>query len=392
MLQRLFSGRLSFPAEARRHRLHLLDGARGLAAFAVLFWHYQSFYFPPGARKPVAGVWDIEPFAEPLYLLYRQGVHAVPVFWLISGFVLAFVYYGAGTSTRSFAVNRFARLYPLHLLTLLLVMVLQIAAQHRFGASLIYGNNDPYHFALQLFFASDWGFEKGFSFNAPIWSVSVEVLVYAAFWLSVRWLPRFGVALPLLATLAAYGLVDAFDAPRTSALTCAYYFFAGVTVCALARAIEPSRNALLAGGAILLAGGALGFALLPTQPPQLFLALPASVAGLMLLSVAAEPWLGARTRKICALIGDNTYGMYLWHVPIILVLFLLLGEAYDMVALASSPWFMAFYMGLVIAVARLGYVGLERPWRDRLRRLGESGEAGSEPGSKAGRDKAAPTP
>lgn len=374
MFERLFSGRLSFPAEAGRHRLHLLDGARGLAAFAVLFWHYQSFYYPPGARKPIAGVWDIEPLAGPLYLLYRQGVHAVPVFWLISGFVLAFVYYGAGASTKSFAVNRLARLYPLHFLTLILVLLLQIASRHQFGASLIYGNNDPYHFALQLVFASDWGFQQGFSFNAPIWSVSVEVLVYAAFWLSVRWLPRWGAVLPLLLTLAAAWLIDAFEAPRTSPLTCGYYFFAGVTICALARALEPSRKALLAGAAALGAGGAFGFFGGGSGTVQLFVALPASVAALMLFSVAAEPWLGARTRKACALIGDNTYGMYLWHVPIILVLFLLLGGTYDMVALASSPWFMAFYMGLVIVVARLGYVGFEKPWRDRLRRLGSGGD------------------
>lgn len=37
---------------------------------------------------------------------------------------------------------------------------------------------------LQLFFASNWGFERGPSFNGPIWSVSVEVLLYALFFIA----------------------------------------------------------------------------------------------------------------------------------------------------------------------------------------------------------------
>lgn len=384
LARRLFSGPLSFPAEAPRPRLHLLDGARGLAAAAVLFWHYQLFFFPLGARRASAEVWALEPFAGPLRLLYRHGLHAVPLFWLISGFVLAFVYYGAGASTRSFAVNRFARLYPLHLLTLLLVAGLQFAAVRRFGAELIYGNNDPYHFALQLAFASDWGFQRGFSFNAPIWSVSVEVLVYALFWLTVRWLPRWGVALPLLLALAAAVLVEAIGAPRTSVLNCAFYFFLGVSFCALARALEPERRALLGIGAVLLAGGALGFALLPAQAWQLLVALPLASGGAMLLALAAEPWLSPGVRRVCAVIGDNTYGMYLWHVPIVLALFVLLAGSHDMMRLASSGWFLALFLGLTIVLARLGYVGFERPWRERLRRRLGSPDAG--------RDKAPVTP
>src|SRR5690606_24787195 len=40
---------------------------------------------------------------------------------------------------------------------------------------------DAYHFWLQTAFVSHWGFEQGESFNAPIWSVSIEVGLYALF-------------------------------------------------------------------------------------------------------------------------------------------------------------------------------------------------------------------
>lgn len=48
------------------------------------------------------------------------------------------------------------------------------------------GCNDWYHFVLQLFFMSNWGWENGFSFNAPIWSVSVEVWLYLMFFCLCR--------------------------------------------------------------------------------------------------------------------------------------------------------------------------------------------------------------
>lgn len=82
----------------------------------------------------------------------------------------------------------------MHFLTLVIVAVLQAVSVARFGASQIYDNNNVYHFVLQLFFASEWGLQAGHSFNAPIWSVSVEILVYAGFWLVHRHLMRWGVA------------------------------------------------------------------------------------------------------------------------------------------------------------------------------------------------------
>ena len=45
--------------------------------------------------------------------------------------------------------------------------------------------HDFYHFVLQFFFISSWGFEDGPSFNGPIWSVSIEIFIYGIFFLSV---------------------------------------------------------------------------------------------------------------------------------------------------------------------------------------------------------------
>ena len=79
--------------------------------------------------------------------------------------------------SKKFFVNRFTRLYPLHFITLIIVAVLQFFSFKSLNQFMIFDYNDIYHFFLNIFFISSWGFEKGMSFNQPIWSVSYEIIV-----------------------------------------------------------------------------------------------------------------------------------------------------------------------------------------------------------------------
>jgi peptidoglycan/LPS O-acetylase OafA/YrhL len=74
---------------------------------------------------------------------------------------------------------------------------------------------------LQLFFASCWGLERATSFNGPVWSISVEVLVYLVFFLVLKlagaavWV---SIAIVMACLLArAFGIVS-------SVLDCLQYF------------------------------------------------------------------------------------------------------------------------------------------------------------------------
>jgi peptidoglycan/LPS O-acetylase OafA/YrhL len=53
--------------------------------------------------------------------------------------------------------------------------------------------NDFYHFFLNIFLISFWGIEKGFSFNTPIWSVSIEILAYIIFFISINFLKKYKI-------------------------------------------------------------------------------------------------------------------------------------------------------------------------------------------------------
>ncbi|MCW6532907.1 acyltransferase [Sphingomonas sp. MMSM20] len=345
----------------RPQRFYLLDASRALAAFAVLFWHYQHFYMPLGTNVPAKGYSLREPLHGLFGLWYDHGHFAVPIFWMISGFVFAAVYLSARHSTRAFAVNRFARLYPLHLLTLVLVALLQIAILAKYGTHWVYPYNDAYHFLLQLFFAGSWGLERGASFNGPVWSVSVEVLIYVFFWVVHRWVGRFGLVLPVV--LAALFFLLSLMIPATPLLACGQYFFVGVALYIVHTALWREERLLA-----LIVAIAFPIGVFALYRGLMVVGLPGVFGSLLLILCAAERYVAPRARGLLGAVGDTTYGMYLWHVPLQLMLFVLLPAAM-IPHLADSLWFLLLFLGGTIAVARISYVAYERPMRDWLRQF-----------------------
>ena len=91
--------------EAPRIRLQSLDIMRGLAALAVLLFHY-SVVLP-----------RIVPAARPIPLAFSEGGYGVHLFFIVSGFVILM---SLERSTASqFLISRFTRLYPVYWLACL---------------------------------------------------------------------------------------------------------------------------------------------------------------------------------------------------------------------------------------------------------------------------------
>jgi peptidoglycan/LPS O-acetylase OafA/YrhL len=162
-----------------------LEVLRFLTAFAILVFHYRHFAFV--ADKPVGLVNDRLPLYGLLHAFYDHGTRGVWIFWCISGFIFFWKYRDA-IADRSvggwrFFVLRFSRLYPLHIATLLLVALVQPLYFNLNGYFFVYQDNDLLHFLPQLLMASNWGFQDVLSFNGPIWSISIEVLVYFFFFI-----------------------------------------------------------------------------------------------------------------------------------------------------------------------------------------------------------------
>jgi peptidoglycan/LPS O-acetylase OafA/YrhL len=106
-------------------RIASLDGLRGIAAVGVMIFHFNYFFLPQAALTSML------PFMRPIL---DHAYLGVDLFFLMSGFVMAHVYGQKLSSNwrahwRDFATMRFARIYPLFVLTTL-VMVVTHALTH----------------------------------------------------------------------------------------------------------------------------------------------------------------------------------------------------------------------------------------------------------------------
>jgi len=351
-----------------------LEFIRFVTAFAVLVWHYQHFFYV--AEQPVDFVREQQPLYCGLSLLYQHGYSGVQIFWCISGFIF-FWKYRDPIAQRivgplKFFVLRFSRLYPLHFGTLLLVAFLQGLYFARQGYFFVYQSNDVRHFLAQLLMASDWlpqGVDH--SFDGPVWSISVEVLVYLLFFVVLRYIGKsawINLAVVLLCVAAKAAKVE------SPILECLGLFYAG-GLGAMALQHFASRKYSLQAGAVLaaalLAPLVLGRALrsygLDQQELSSYVFLVAYVP--VLLYVAAQDLpVPPILQRMVAAAGNMTYSSYLLHFPIQLTIALLCASTGQDIPRYSVAFFTAFMLTTLVASYYV-YRYFEMPTQDRIRTL-----------------------
>ncbi|HWM46410.1 MAG TPA: acyltransferase [Xanthobacteraceae bacterium] len=397
------------PTQAARggadERLSSLDIARSFAALAVVLYHWQHFQFAGYALREGFDR-TVQPLYAVLFPFYSGGWLAVDFFFMLSGYIFFWKYqasvaagaFGAG----KFFVLRFSRLYPLHVVTLLAVAALQAVYFARHGGFFVFPFNDLYHFGLQLFLASHWGLERGPSFNDPVWSLSVEVLLYALFFCLARYTRA---RWPLLLAVSALGFVI-YGSNLSNAIGRGLFCFFIGGLLSYALATPPARHsrfegavygaalllialALVAGGQIdVFAGTIASLAaglhsdLAPLEAAvsnrlarvlsYAFIAgllFPALIASLVLI----ERRFHAQIQR-WSFLGHISYSSYLLHIPLQLACVLLLpGFFTSPSSAASGPALLAFVVVLV-ALSFASFYGFERPAQTFIRRLAASAE------------------
>ena len=78
-------------------------------------------------------------------------------------------------------------------------------------------------------------------------------------------------------------------------------------------------------------------------------------------------------RRASGWLGDCTYGIYLWHVPMQLALMLVILPDGHPAEFTAQGWFLLVWLLAVLIVARVSFVWFERPMRERLRAWAEPG-------------------
>jgi peptidoglycan/LPS O-acetylase OafA/YrhL len=375
-----------------------LDAARGVGAFSVVLWHWSHF-FDEGVG-PTAGEVSTRPFPEIFHWLYSYGWMGVEFFFALSGFIFFHYYYvliydrrvGAG----EFFKRRFARLYPLHGLTLLIVILLQEIYRQKHGSNFVYPPGTAADLLQAVTLTSHWWPNQEYLFNGPSWSISVECFLYALFFVCARFVGDWRVGVFL--ALSAIGLALSFlHWPIGRGMVS---FFSGALVGVGLGLLVRSGWYLRAPGQVLLTVLALGAAMLlgitalPVLAGLLSRVAPAAprLAGvaighlvvllvfpyLVLLLGLIETIRPVRAR-VLRFLGDCSYSIYLLHFPLQLFTVLCLDAAGVGRAVFGQPLTFVAWCALLFGVSALSHYGFEKPMQRRIRALGGVMAAGPSP-------------
>lgn len=176
----------------------LLDLVRGIAALIVLVGHAQ-------AMDLYTGPYPFGPYIQH---------HAVTVFFVLSGLVIAHSVSARSSDLGEYTIARFARIMPVVLLAIAVSILLYVLAE---AAGLDSGASPPTDrltwqtTLLPALFLSESAIGAGLVWNPPFWSLVCEVFFYALFGAAVfmRGKRRI-IALAVIAALAGWKVLALF--------------------------------------------------------------------------------------------------------------------------------------------------------------------------------------
>jgi peptidoglycan/LPS O-acetylase OafA/YrhL len=315
--------------------------------------------------------------------IVSKGYLGVELFFVLSGFILCHVYLRPFGERRfrypDFLWARLARIYPLHLATLIgMGALVAIAALMgiRAGDKVLAWSSIP----AQLTLTQAWGLSPQGGWNHPAWSISAEWFAYLTFpvfaWITwrLRSRPKLALGLTLLLVVGietAFGRLAGF--PLTDA-TIAWGALRIVPCFALGCAIylmwsaDPITRPRLALAAVLVVLGSIGLAAQLGAPDWMAIGL----FGALLLCLASLTTAGSTvlTAPWWVYLGEVSFAIYMvcipWQLIFDKVAHRLPGQAPGVITLPL--WLMEF-LGVIPAAMVLHHL-VERPAREAMRRHG----------------------
>jgi peptidoglycan/LPS O-acetylase OafA/YrhL len=332
---------------SKSSHINNLNAIRFLLAFSVLLGHMVGFFIP----TMQGDVW-ISPFRV-------VGLVAVECFFVISGFLI-FQSWERSTSLKSFALKRGLRILPAYL-----AVVLGCA----FGGALLTT------VSMSEYFGSDWAkyllaniyfmnflqgslpgvFESASTdqVNSSLWTLKIELMFYLSVPVLAWFLRRRPiVAIPViyflaltfkfsfeqLAITSGMGILETLSRQLPGQMS---YFVCGYAIFRYLSEFKRRGHLLLAASiAGLLFDFGIGFPLFR----------PAALAVMTMYVAFVVPHLGDMPR-----LGDMSYGIYIFHMPILHVLMGQFGFQSDLRISAAMS------IAAVLSVAYLSWHWLEKP-------------------------------
>ncbi len=297
-------------ADQTKQHFKVLDGLRGVAAIAVVVFHFMEFVYPDISKNFIG-----------------HGFLAVDFFFCLSGFVIAYAYDQRMTSmgVTAFFKSRLIRLHPLVFLSAILGMLAFFITWDNTGK--------PYDFVtIGLSFISSALLiplpimpERGFSliaFNSPAWSLFYEYMANVAYAFFLCKLSNRNLILCILLSvlaLAAAGyhagiLIGGWDGKTflDGAARVSFSFMMGLLLYRL-RWIINSPLGFVSLSLLLLLSFMLPFFSINwlTEVLVIVFIYP------LLIALGAGTAVNEKIGKVCAFLGDLSYPLYMTHYALL---------------------------------------------------------------------------
>jgi peptidoglycan/LPS O-acetylase OafA/YrhL len=318
---------------ARLNRVPALDGLRAIAILGVLGYHLVPHRMPGG------------------YL-------GVDLFFVLSGFLITSLLMKE-TDLKRFYLRRALRILPP------LVVAVALAALFADPKAPV----EPRHVAASLLFYANLMPFSDMPLMGHLWSLAVEEHFYALWPLLFMFAPRWRNTALITAVIGGLAVRVALlvFADDEAAYKCTAARVDALAMGCLLALHKPPQVPLWAAAAAFGAIGAMFLFAKWTHPvmPSVGLTAIALLAVVVLRSMR-HPLIASALSPI-AWIGRRSYGLYLYHPPVIAALMIW----------PPSPWLTLAKLLAVFAVAELSFITIER-WSERVRSAIRSDDASNQ--------------
>ncbi|MGZ3744265.1 MAG: acyltransferase family protein [Pseudobdellovibrionaceae bacterium] len=359
-----------------------LTGLRGWAALWVVFFHLQyGFNFSP----------DFYFLLFPGRLV-QKGYLAVDIFFILSGYVMALTCssWDGGKPLeffKSFIWRRLARIYPLHILSLFLMVALAVFSAKNFlwdewGRSLL----------AHLSLTHAWGQLYMPDWNYPSWSISAEWAAYLSFpvlFLLNRKISKSSYGIFAAIILPMGVLIWSAYALREGSMDmtwdlgwyrCLMEFWIGLTLWHLFQIVRAPLKDRLRPWLAVLSGVSLGmFLLFPfTSPLPDAGIIPISTLLVFSIALGSRFWERVLANRFSYYLGEISYSIYMLHVPVGLSFLKLWNHQFgELQPALSGAVALLITLLILFAVSTLTHNYFEKPVRQWLTRSRKSSRLSS---------------
>ena len=380
------------PGRTGDHYLPALTGIRFFAIFHIFLFHLVALY---GSKRP-EGMENLligfKHAPQTLVVFASNGWISTSLFFLLSGFILAYLYWGEDgqliTTRRRFWLMRAARIYPIHLIVMTFILLLRVPWY--LGQDMPLGTLVPSALAT-IALVQAWVPPWIPLWSWPTWTISALVFLYLIMpWLmtalsrlSRRQMVIALIAMPFVSIIPTlvYALRQAAGAPwsmnvdmfvANTPVFWVPYFAAGMLmtrIFSLSR-FKPTRSKpswFAWGDAAFIVVIAIGCTPGIEQPLKFFirqgLLMPFFVA--MVLDLARGRGLMARILSLpgTGFLGETGYSIFIWQSIILIVTYV------SLIAMpAIGPYQIWIAIALIMALAIPSTYLIEKPLARVIRR------------------------